>query len=81
MSLKPAAVTDTLVAALEQYALSHYETGGHWVYETYSRSDYLEVLEDSGGDLAKAKDYIKEHWELLVMQERECSSGEDWSGF
>jgi hypothetical protein len=25
---------------LEQYALDHYEDGGHWIYETFSASDY-----------------------------------------
>jgi hypothetical protein len=61
-----------LIAELEQYALSHYEAGGHWVYETYSRKDYEDALNESGGDLAKAKQYIKEHWELIVMREKEC---------
>jgi hypothetical protein len=72
---------DTLVVALEQYALSHYEQGGHWVYETYGRKDYLEAFERNGFDLDKAKGYIKRDWELAEMQCRECSSGEDWSGF
>lgn len=74
---------DTLVAALEQYALSNYGDGGHWVYETYDRKNYVEVLEmgNINWDLAKAKDYIKRDWELAEMQCRECSSGEDWSGF
>jgi len=71
--------TKCKVAALEQYASDNYEVGGHWVYETYDREEYEDVLKRNGFDLAKAKADIKEHWELLVMRERECSSGEDWS--
>ena len=63
---------DILIAEPEQYALSHYEEGGHWVYETYSRSDYIETLEENDFDLAKAKQDIKGYWELVVMREREC---------
>lgn len=64
------------VAALEAFALKHYEEGGHWVYETYSREDYEEVLADNDGDLAKAKQRLKQYWELDNQRERECSWGE-----
>ena len=66
----------THVATLEAFALTHYEAGGPWVYETYSREDYEEVLADNDGDLAKAKQRLKQYWELYNQRERECSWGE-----
>ena len=68
--------TQENVEELEQYALDNYEAGGHWVYETYSRAEYVDALECSAYDLDAAKKRIREHWELLVMQERDCSWGE-----
>lgn len=57
---------------LEAYALANYEAGGHWVFETYSDSDYRRILDEAGGSIAKAKAALKEEWLFLVMQEREC---------
>lgn len=70
-----------LVTSLERYAADNYEAGGHWVYETHSYKDYIEILERNDFDLAKAKQEVKEYWEWTNERERECSSGEDWSGF
>jgi hypothetical protein len=65
--------TKSKVEHLKQYALDHYEEGGHWVYETYSDNDYVEVLNEHSDDLEKALKDIRYHWELLVQRERECA--------
>ena len=66
----------THVATLEAFALTHYEEGGHWVYETYSREDYEEVLAEANWDLNVAIQRLKQYWELYNQRERECSWGE-----
>lgn len=63
---------DTLVAALEQYAIAHYEEGGHWVAETYSYKDYIEVLEHNDFNVDEAKKELKEYWEWTNERQREC---------
>jgi soluble cytochrome b562 len=57
---------------LEQYALDHYEDGGHWIYETFSASDYAQALAEAGS-LQAAKKAIKREWELCVEQEKNCA--------
>ena len=64
------------INALEQYALDHYEEGGHWVAECYDTADYMQVLEDTRGDLNEAKRLIKQDWERTCARERECA----WDG-
>ncbi len=64
--------------ALEQYAMDHYSEGGHWVFETYSDDDYQKVLDEAKGDIEAAKVEIKTQWLLLVAQEAECGSGDNW---
>jgi len=65
-----------LVTSLEQYAADNYEAGGHWVYETYSYKDYVEVLEHNDFNVDEAKRELKEYWEFTNDMERECSWGE-----
>ena len=62
-------------AALEAYALKHYEDGGHWVYETYGREDYLELLGDANWDLNVAIQRMVSYWQLMNMQQKECAWG------
>ena len=64
------------IRALEQYALDHYEEGGHWVAECFDVADYMQVLEDARGDLEEAKRLIKKNWERTCARERECA----WDG-
>ena len=61
-----------MIKTLEAYAMQHYETGGHWVVETYETADYQAALDAAGGDIDKAKAAIKRAWLFLVEQEREC---------
>jgi hypothetical protein len=61
-----------LVTALEQYATDNYEEGGHWVAETYSYKDYIEVLDHNDFDLDAAKKELKEYWEFTNERQREC---------
>lgn len=63
----------THVATLEAFALTHYEEGGHWVYETYSREDYEEVLAEANWDLNVAIQRMVSYWQLMEMQKRECA--------
>lgn len=60
------------VQALKQFALAHYEEGGHWVYETFDDSDYEQVLR-SFSSLEAAKADLKEHWEWINEREQECA--------
>ncbi len=64
---------DKDTAALEAYALKHYEDGGHWVYETHGRADYEEYLAEANWDLDVAIQRMVSYWELMEMQKRECA--------
>jgi len=57
---------------LKEYALEHYDTGGHWVYETYADSDYQEVLDRCGGNILKACKYLKKSWGATTAYAAEC---------
>ena len=48
---------------LEQYALKHYEEGGHWVVECFGRGDYDRFI--VVGDLEQSKRALKKYWELI----------------
>jgi len=50
------------IEALESYAMAHYETGGHWVIETFSRSEYQEALDAAGGCVETAKEALRKWW-------------------
>ena len=58
------------VKALEQYALDHYEEGGHWVYETHDKKDYQKILLRTFS-LEQAKREIRDDWELTQEQYNE----------
>jgi galactokinase len=60
------------IDVLERYALENYQEGGHWVYETHGKADYLEALEEAGFDLEKTKANLKDYWELMNEQQAEC---------
>jgi hypothetical protein len=62
----------TDIKTLEAYAMQHYEAGGHWIVETYGAADYQAVLDEAGGNMAKAKAALKREWLFLVAQQREC---------
>lgn len=64
--------TEELIA----YATNHYEVGGHWVVECWGLADYEDLLNKVGGDVAKAKEFLKDQWELTNEQEQECA----WDG-
>ena len=61
------------VAALEAYALKHYEEGGHWVYETHEVEDYIQFLADAHWDLEVAIQRMVSYWQLMNDQARECA--------
>jgi len=62
----------TTAQALEAYAVQHYETGGHWIVETYGIADYQATLDAAGGDIDEAKAAIKRAWLFQVEQESNC---------
>ena len=62
----------TDIKTLEAYALANYETGGHWIAETYGAADYQAVLDEAGGNMAKAKAALKKAWLFLVAQQAEA---------
>lgn len=59
------------IKELEQFALDHYEAGGHWVVETYSKEDYIEVLTKEK-TVAKAKKELKKYWKFINERQAEC---------
>jgi hypothetical protein len=61
------------IKALEVYALNNYDAGGHWVYETYGRGDYLSLLL-AVDSLDDAKQYLKDYWELQQEQYEDISA-------
>jgi hypothetical protein len=64
---------DRDTAALEAYALKHYEDGGHWVYETHGREDYEQYLAEANWDLNVAIQRMVSYWQLMNMQRKECA--------
>lgn len=69
------------IARLKQFALDHYEYGGHWVYETHDKEHYARVLMRAGKHdtmdqlVEVAKNYLRQHWERMDMLEREYAFG------
>jgi hypothetical protein len=59
------------VKSLELYALSKYEEGGHWVYETYSTDDYMAELQTANGNLDEAKTLLRRYWQRCNEQQAE----------
>ena len=57
---------------LKAFALSNYDKGGHWVYETYEDADYEAALKEG---FKKAKASLKAHWELMNEQESNAAWG------
>ena len=56
---------DKKIAALEAFALANYDAGGHWIYESYDRDQYLSILADTDGHLGRAKRLLRLVWEAL----------------
>ena len=63
--------TENQIEALKAFALTHYDEGGHWVYETHSDSDYADILQHCYGNLTMAKVFLKNYW-----SEREAQADE-----
>jgi hypothetical protein len=61
------------IKALETYALNNYDVGGHWVYETYGKGDYLSLLL-AVDSLEEAKQYLKDYWEITQDQYEDISA-------
>ena len=59
------------VEALKKFAYERYEDGAHWVVETFSDSDYEEVLR-SFATLEEAKADLQDYWELMAEREMDC---------
>jgi hypothetical protein len=66
----------TKIQQLIEFAVDNYEEGGHWIAECWNAADYDKVLEEVGGDVALAKEYLKQQWELINEQEQNCA----WDG-
>ncbi len=65
----------TGVKELEQFALAHYEQGGHWIVECWEAVDYECLLRENSNDVELAKEALKREWELTNEQERNCAWG------
>jgi len=63
-------------ARLEQFALTNYEAGGHWVAECFGPEDYDEYINEARGNLEVAEALLKDYWELVNERERDCA----WDG-
>ena len=53
-----------MIQELKSFAMQHYEKGGHWVVECFEDSDYQRFLDESKGNLVKAKRELKKDWKL-----------------
>lgn len=62
------------VQQLKDYALENYESGGHWIYESFDESDYEEFLTEGQGDLAKTKQLLEDHWAYLEATSKDINS-------
>ena len=62
---------EEMIAELEQFALDHYEAGGHWVVETYSKEDYIELL-TKAKTVTKAKKELKKYWKFINERQADC---------
>jgi hypothetical protein len=67
--------TQDKVNALKQFALAHYDEGGHWIYECCSDADYVRVLDEFNGDVERAKRMLREDWEFTNERQQECAWG------
>jgi hypothetical protein len=65
-------IVNQAINTLKQYARDHYEQGGHWVYECYDRADYADVLVRAAGGIERAKQMLKEDWELTESRAQDC---------
>ena len=54
-----------MIAELRDYSLNCYETGGHWIYETYDDTDFTQVLYKAKNNIEEAKMELKRRWTLL----------------
>lgn len=55
---------DTLI----NFVRANYDKGAHWIFETHDRDDYEQILVNLGGDLRKAKSYLRNKWQVLEEQ-------------
>ena len=62
------------VDALMRYAIKHYHKGAHWIIETYDLEDYERALDEMGGNLTRAKAYLREIWEIKEERYREVQA-------
>lgn len=62
---------EEMIKELKQFALDHYEAGGHWVVETYSKEDYIDVLTKTK-TVVKAKKELKKYWKFINERQAEC---------
>jgi len=63
--------TSQMIDELQQYLIDNYDEGGHWIYETYDRTDYEKILYECKGDLDEAVKELKARCELIEAQSHE----------
>ena len=68
--------TMTDIKTLKQYACDNYESGGDWIVETYSDSDYVELL-SKYDSVEAAKAQLQKRWNLISSVEKDWSCWED----
>ena len=61
---------EAMIKELEAYALENYEKGGHWVFETHGKEDYMEVITTCEGNIKKAKALLRDYWRLMEEQRK-----------
>ena len=65
--------TKSKVLALQAYALSCYDQGGHWVYETHNDEDYEQFLSEANWDLGIAMQRMVSYWRLVDNKAKDCA--------
>lgn len=66
----------TQAQQLTEFALAHYEEGGHWIVECWDTADYAVELDKCAGDVERAQKSIQRQWEFINQQAQECA----WAG-
>jgi hypothetical protein len=55
--------------ALQEFALDHYEQGGHWVIDVFTKEDYDWYL-NRATSMSEAREELQKYWTIIEEQER-----------
>ena len=59
---------------LQEFALTNYENGGHWIVECWGVEDYEELLDEEGNSLVRARREMKRCWKMWNERQKDATS-------